>query len=52
MPRFRIVLVVTVVALLVLAFAAPAGADPVRTIYEKFLGCDGIVSFPCPGPAP
>jgi len=50
MTRARILLVLALAALAILLIAAPASADPVQGVYDKFFGCEGEFQWPCPGP--
>lgn len=48
--RARALIVLVLVVLTVLMLAAPASADPVGPVYDKFFGCEGKFQWPCPGP--
>ena len=50
MNRYRILLVAAIAVLTTIAFAVPASADPVQSIYDTFFGCEGKFQWPCPGP--
>ena len=50
MTRMRVLLVLGFVVAMVLSLAAPASAGPVENLYNKLLGCEGMIQWPCPGP--